>query len=584
MKEKIKQMVLEHRWAIILGIIISLLCALPQIYFRIDHHSDGVYQGIELLPDSPWSARAREVMDGHPLFGNIYNKDGKDQPYLFQPLGSIVVAYTGELFSLDINNTLLLSRLIFPFFVTILIYSFVFLISRDKFAALTSAAILLLADSILRPFGVMQVLQGELPDEFLRLSRPVNPALIYIFFFGFLVSFWHYYKNRALGYCCLLSAVLLGLNFYNYLYTWTYLYAFGGLLALFHIYERKWKEVQRIGYVFVGALIVGIPYLLNLYNVTTYPTYEEVGARFGVVLTHAPLFVGFTVIIAIFAFLFFFPKKDKDQYYFNLALVLTPFITMNQQIITGKILQPNHYHWFFHKPIVIIVVCVVIFSLLTRFAWPRLRVLAASAILLVSVATGAFIQYVSYFDGFNDGGAIAIERQKFGPVMEWLNTHVENETMVFANNEASHITVIYTPLNVFYHRALPFASLSATKSRQLETLYTFYRLKGVGYDDAQEAFYSDREQVSAEIYGIYYQTLLGAYAAIPDEKIDEIVSLYLETLSTPKDVWIQNIWKKYEVEYFIWDKKTNPFWNLNQFSFLEEVAVFGDISVYHMKP
>lgn len=572
-------MVLEHRWVIILGIVVSLLCALPQMYFRIDHRDDGVYQGIELLPDSPWSARAREVMDGHPWFGNIYNKDGKDQPYLFQPLGSIITAYTGELFSFDINNTLLLSRLIFPFIVTILIYSFVFLISRDKLAALTSTAILLLADSILRPFGVLQILQGELPDEFLRLSRPVNPAMIYIFFFGFLVSFWYYYKNRAVRYG-ILSAVLLGLNFYNYLYTWTYLYAFGGLLVLFHMYERQWKEAQRLSYVFFGALIVGIPYLINLYNVTTYPTYEEVGARFGVVLTHMPLFVGFTVIISIFAFLMFFPKRDKDQYYFNLALVLTPFITMNQQIITGKILQPNHYHWFFHKPVVIIVVCVVMFSLLTRLGWTRLRVLTAGAMLMVSVATGAFIQYVSYYDGFNDGGAIAIERQKFGPVMEWLNTHAEREAMVFANNEASHITVIYTPLNVFYHRALPFASLSATKARQLETLFTFYRLRGVGYDDAQVAFYADREQVSAEIYGIYYQTLLGSYAAIPDEKIDEIVALYQETLSTPKNEWLMNVWKKYEVEYFIWDKKNDPLWHLEEYPFLGEVAVSGDISIY----
>lgn len=579
MKEKIKQLVREHRWAIVLGIIVSLLCALPQVYFRIDHKDDGVYQGIELLPDSPWSARAREVMDGHPWFGNIYNKDGKDQPYLFQPLGSMVVAYTGGLFSLDINNTILLSRLVFPFMVTILIYGFVFLISRDKLAALTSAAILLLADSVLRPFGVMQILQGELPDEFLRLSRPVNPAMIYVFFFGFLVSFWYYYKNRAVRYG-ILSAILLGLNFYNYLYTWTYLYAFGGLLVLFYIYERQWKEVQRLVYVFVGALIVGIPYLINLYNVTTYPTYEEVGARFGVVLTHMPLFVGFTVIIAIFAFLFFFPKKDKNQYYFNLALVLTPFITMNQQIITGKVLQPNHYHWFFHKPVVIIVVCVVIFSLLTRLAWTRLRVLTAIAMLVVSVATGAFIQYVSYHDGFNDGGAIAIERQKFGPVMEWLNTNVEKETMVFANNEASHITVIYTPLNVFYHRALPFASLSATKARQLETLFTFYRLDGVGHDEAREVFYKDRERISTEIYGIYYNELYGSYVAIPDEKIDEVVSLYQATLGMPRDEWLKNVWKKYEVKYFVWDEESNPLWRLDQYVFLEKVAQFGTLVIY----
>ncbi len=583
MKEKLKQMVYEHRGAIILGIIVSLLCAFPQVYFRIDHRNDGIYQGIELLPDSPWSARAREVMDGHPWFGNIYNKDGKDQPYLFQPLGSMVVAYTGELFSLDINNTLLLSRLVFPFVVTILIYSFVFLVSRDKFAALTSAAILLLADSVLRPFGILQVLHGELPDEFLRIARPVNPAMIYVFFFGFLVSFWCYFKDRSVRFG-LLSALLLGLNFYNYLYTWTYLYAFGGLLALFYIMERQWKEVTRLAYVFLGALIVAIPYGINLYKVTSYPTYEEVAARFGMVFTHAPLYVGTSVIISIFVFLFFFPQVEKRRYYFSLALVLAPFVTMNQQIITGKVLQPSHYHWFFHKPIIIIIICIVIFHVLTRFSWTRLRMLVAVGILLVSVGTGTFIQFLSYHQGNgNDGGSIAVERQKYGLVMQWLNENVQKETMVFANDEASHMVVIYTPLNVFYHRALPFASLSATKTRQLETIFTFYRLQGIDHDEAREVFFQDRERLSGIIYGIYYREVFGSYEAIPDEKVDEIVSRYQETLTIPTDTWLQDVWKKYEVEYFVWDRKKDPLWELSKYPFLKEVATFGDITIYSLK-
>ena len=83
-----------------------------------------IYQGIELLPDSPWSARVREVQDGHPNFGSIYYKDGKDNPYLFQPLGSMAVGYMGKVFSLDINNTLLLSRFVLTFVAFFLIYGF----------------------------------------------------------------------------------------------------------------------------------------------------------------------------------------------------------------------------------------------------------------------------------------------------------------------------------------------------------------------------------------------------------------------------------------------------------------------------
>jgi len=199
--ERFKQILLDHKTAILLAILTSIIVALPQVYFRIDHrefYQEGI-QAIEMLPDSPWSGRVREVQDGHPNFGNIYQKDGKDNPYLLQPLGSIVVGYMGKIFSLDINNTFLLSRLVLTFFVFLLIYSFIFLISRNKLVALAGAAVLLLADSILNFYGIPLLFSGVSPENFLGIARPVNPAMIYILFFGFLITFWLFYKRRRVS-------------------------------------------------------------------------------------------------------------------------------------------------------------------------------------------------------------------------------------------------------------------------------------------------------------------------------------------------------------------------------------------------
>ncbi|MDO8620903.1 MAG: hypothetical protein Q7R31_01345, partial [Candidatus Levybacteria bacterium] len=385
----------EHKAAVCLALLASIIVALPQVYFRFEHRSDGLYQGIELLPDSPWSARAREVQDGHPNFGNIYQKDGKDNPYLLQPLGSMVVGYMGEVFNLDINNTFLLSRLVLPFIIFLLIYCFVLLLSRDKLAALCSAAVLLLADSLMSYSGIYRILHGISPDNFLRLARPVNPAMIYILLFSFLISFWLFYKEKKWFYG-IVSAVLLGLNFYNYLYSWTFLYAFGGLLVLFVLIQKNWREAIRISSVFFGALLVAIPYGLNLYRASLHPAYQETSARFGVILTHAPLFVGFVVIGALIVFLFGFPKEDREKYYFGLGLLLAPFITMNQQVLTGKLLQVAHYHWFFHKPIAVIFILIVIFYLLAKRGLDFYKKALAVIIIAVSIFTGMFTQVVSY--------------------------------------------------------------------------------------------------------------------------------------------------------------------------------------------
>jgi hypothetical protein len=580
----LKAFLQNHRIAVFLAIITALIVALPQVYFRIDHRDDGVYAGIELLPDSPWSARAREVMDGHPWFGNIYNKDGKDLPYLFQPLGSMTVAYMGELFGLDINNTLLLSRLVLTFVVFMLMYGFVFLISGDKRAAISSTILFLLMEGAMSPNGLMNLLHGVSPESFLRMARPVNPAMVYVLLFSFLITFWLYYKGQGKRYG-FLSALFLGLNFYNYFYTWTYLYAFGGFLVFLLFVQKKWNEGVRLLWVFLGAFLVGIPYVINLHNVTQHPAYEEVGQRFGLLLTHAPLFIGMLALIGLVVFLFKFPKDDRERYTFALALMLAPLATMNQQILTGKVLQTSHYHWFFHKPLAIIIVFIVLFHLLgksIRFA--SYRLLVVLMVVTISLASGLFVQMDSYFHSNKDGGEIAIERQKYGPVMEWLNQNVEKESVVFGNDETSHLTVIYTPLNVFYHRASPFASLSSTRARQLEVLFSFYRLRGVDATNAREVFYTERETLSGQVYGIHYRELYGTYASIPDEKVEEILNEYLSTLSVPPAEWLENIFSKYEVSYFVWDKKTDPEWNTTDYTFLTPVASFDTIEIYRFSP
>lgn len=576
---KIQNIVKEHWVALGLALILSLVSVFPQVFFRIDQKE--IYQGIELIPDSPWSARVREVQDGHPNFGSIYYKDGKDNPYLFQPLGSIVVGYMGKALSLDINNTLLLSRIVLPFVSFLLIYSFVLLLARQRFVALASASILLFADSVMSFSGLVRMLQGLSPDSFLRLARPVNPAMIYILLFAFLISFFLFYKRRDWKWG-VASAIILGLNFYNYFYTWTYLYAFGGVLGLMLLIHKKWRDAFAVAAVFFGGVVVAIPCLLNLYRTTLHPVYAEAGMRTGIVMSHAPVFVGFVVLVSLLIFFFGFPKGDKERWLFGVSLLLTPFVTMNQQIITGKLLQEAHYHWFFHKPIGAIFVLIVAFYLLDKYTSTAYKKILGVLIIVLSIGTATFIQVHSYYFDNRDGGEILIERQRYGEVMDWLNANASKESMVFANDEISHITVIYTPLNVFYHRAAPY-SLSATNDRLKEVLFTFYRLRGVDDKNVSTTFYSERAHISASMYGIHYRELLGSYEAIPDEKINEVITQYRETLQTPSSQWIEQTLKKYEVEYIIWDKKNDPTWNPDRFPFLQKSADFGDLLIYTLK-
>lgn len=196
-----------------------------------------------------------------------------------------------------------------------------------------------------------------------------------------------------------------------------------------------------------------------------------------------------------------------------------------------------------------------------------------------AVFVGAFTQVSSYLYDKDDGLAAALARQRYAPVMHWLNQNAAKEEVVLSNDPISYVVAIYTPLNLFYHRA-GYASLSATRERLLDSLFTFYRLRGITKKEARDVFSAEREYISSNIYGIYYREFLGSYEAIPDETIEEILALYEKKLAMPTPKWLENMMTRYEVSYVVWDKKADPSWQLSKYPFLKESAVFGDLVIY----
>jgi hypothetical protein len=571
--EKFIEIIKNHKWAIVLALITVAIVAGPQIYFH--YQNSDIYQGIEIIGnDSPWAARVQEIRDGHINLGSVYYKDGKNDPYLFQPLGSIVVAYLGKIFSLDLNNTLLLFRIIFTFLVSLLIYGFMTLLSKNKFVALMSPIAILSAESFLRGrSGISLLLSGESPRAFLWIVRAVNPLMTFFFFFGFLLCFWLFYEKKKIVWG-VVSALMLGLTFYDYFYTWTFLYAFCGILVLIFIFQKKWQDIKRIIIMLFGGAILAIPYFLNLYHATIHPNYPQMKLVFGMIQSHA-LKIGLLAPLVLVVFLLLFSRKWRDQYLFVLALVLTPFVTLGQQVITGKMLQVGHYHWFFHAPIAIIVLLMIFFHWTSKVKLEFAKRVLAISMIVVGLYAGIFIQAVSYTNIRSE----AIESQRYGSVFAWFNKNAAKEDVVFANDRFSYLTVIYTPLNVFYHNAAMY-SLSATKSRLLDALFVYYRLDGVNENNAQEVFFKDKSDISGKIYGMYYRELSGSYAAIPDNKIQEIVDNYRESLTMSNNKFFNQAWNKYEVKYLVWDKKNDPQWNLDQYKFIKKVVEIGDFVIY----
>ena len=579
------QFLKNHQWALVLAFIASIIISYPQISLRYDNRD--VYQGVEILggigDERAWLSRVREAYDGHPSISNAYFKEGKNDPYLFQPLGSVIIAYLGKLFSLDINNTLLLFRLLFPFSVFLLIYGFLLFFTKEKLVALTTSAFLFFGNTIFSRNALFSMLSGDPPSPYyLNYTRPVNPLMTSFFFYGFLLCFLLFLdastrlsvkKQWIWG---VASTLMLGLSFYDYFYTWTFLYSFLGVLILIFLFQKKWQDIKRIGLVLLGSLLIAVPYLWNLYRATTYLTYSEVGQRHGLIETHAPV-LGFLVPLLFIFFLLFFPRAWKERYYFALALVIAPFIVLNQQIITGKVLQYAHYHWNYHLALAMIFLSIIFFSWVSKTNWRMLKKTSAILIIVVSIFTGFWVQSSSYAVNKE----LVIDRQRYGAPLNWLSQNAVKDEVVFSDNETARLIVIYTPLNVFYHSSARY-SLAATTERLTNTLFLYYRLNGVSGNEAQEVFFKDREDISWAIYGIYYRDIAGGYEKIPDEILLDLVGKYQESFMVDNSTFFKEMLQKYQVKYLVWDKRDYPLWNLEQYQFLRKITELGDFVIYQI--
>ncbi len=575
----------NHKWAVLLAFLSAIIVAFPQFYFPCDHSE--AYRGIYIATtdnEHGYLSRVQEVRDGHPSLGSVFLKDGKDDPYIQPPLSEILVAYLGKMFFLDLNNTILLARFLFAFLVFLVVYGFVFFISKEKLIALAASSAVCLANSLISPRGIFALLQGEPPGTtFLTLYRPVQPQVSFLFFFGFLLFFWLFFDAliklniKKLWIWGAVSTLILGLSFYIYPYTWTFLYAFLGVFFLILIFQKKWQDAKRTLYVVFGGIIISIPYFLNTYEASLHPHFWEIIIRFRYIVTRQPIF-GFLVPSLFVIFLVLFPKKWKSQFIFSLALLIAPFIVLNQQLITGRVLSIGHYHWYFHQPLAIIFL-IIILLYQTKLWQDKLKLfksisvskILAFLIIGVSIYTGIVIQISSYQASENK----ILSEQRYAPVVEWLNVNAEKEEVVLAASELPSILSIYTFLNQFspdYHY------LSASNERILNSLFLFYRLDGVKGEEAKDLFLQEEERkyISGSVYNTHYENLYGSTAAIPDQVLYSFAEKYQDFLLIPIDKFLE----MHEVKYVIWDTRNYPRWDLDQYHFLNKVYEEGDFIIY----
>ena len=193
--------------------------------------------------------------------------------------------------------------------------------------------------------------------EYFPFLRRYVPGLPFPFFFIFCALVWRALANdgkRARLMNSLMAGAVFALLVFSYFYLWTAAAAWLACLAVLWLiarptgYRSSFKQFGLIGLLAIAALV---PYFLLLSNRA--PTMDTVQL---LALSHAPDFSRSSIklgliVCALIAYTAWrgHLKWRERPVLFAAAFALTPLVVFNQQIITGRSLQPLHYELYIAK-------------------------------------------------------------------------------------------------------------------------------------------------------------------------------------------------------------------------------------------
>ncbi|MDP3999622.1 MAG: hypothetical protein Q8P76_03475 [bacterium] len=553
-------------WIIIIAFIIGALIAGPALYF---HYFDPAYQGIEFFgsdAEDDYLAQIQEVYDGHWFSGNLYWADQKGAPYPLQFLSPFLVGMFGKILGISAIGVNLLTKFVLPFFLTIVIYLFFEAITKRKDWALVMAVFIMLTQAtwaFLNPGSWASILlRGEFPGTdpgFLNYARPINPQVSSFFFFGYLLCLWKFlfeeFSSKKKIFLGIGSGLILGLSFYTYFFSYSFLLAFTGILFLWFLYKKDRKQIKKILIVVGLAVIIGIPYFLSLAEFLQSPLYENLASIQGVLYNRQ--FIFSRVWWGVFLLLLVFYRRLPDNFRaFVLPLWIAGFFVTNQQLITGRTAPvPSHYHWYFVAPLGGALLIYLFLLNLERLGAAIISKITAVIILLIFIYSGFLFQKDSYSVGRDYWAGL----QRYRPALSWFQKNAPAESVVFANEDLADLLSVYTSHNVYFTNKI--TNYLADPRRLKDSYFIYFFLDGANQNNAREYFYSHRGDIGNHFFGHYYRKTGGCYGCFPDSLLDGLILEYQDFLK--KD--FASELKKYRLDYVIWNRVQDPSWNMDRF-------------------
>ncbi len=576
---------LRAHWpALAVAVFATLVVVAPLAAFP--GYAGNRYAGINIAhfgdDEHYYLSRAHEVLEGRGL-GQPFLAEGKDAQDPTVSYAERIVLAPAMLFGAhpDVVSYVNVANALGVFALALILYAFSFVLSGKRWLAAGTAAFVLCGYSLIYN-------KELLFSDFNVYGRSFFPYVSSILFFIWLALLYGAtVARRGIRYV-IAAGAFFGALFYVYFYAWTFALALSGSLIAVLLFRRDWPGLRAVALTTgIGALI-GLPALFMLARFYLSSASAQVSFFLFSLHSHAPVMslVGLATaaLFAVHSWL----HRDDPNAPFILALILAGWVALNEQVLTGRVVQYGHYYWYFIVPLSIIVGAYLLYRLLPQ----RLGFLLPVALVVLSAASAVCGQYLSFYTTLAD----KLHEQEYASALAALRSLPEGVVLTSATGEFEPFLVtIYTRDDLYWLPAAELYAVPAERIREalLVNLYMDSRSHSdpIGYlvkhaNDDGDPYVNMFDDLMGYESGLDYYAYRARLAAVSQDPVlaaaranllGELDTLYRQEFSSPAAV--RAFLRERNVRYVLLDASLTSSWDL---SVLRPVLVEerGGVSLY----
>lgn len=504
------------KFAAIPTVIVLFLAVYPQLnlWMATGKMDSGAYY-VSNYDEVAYSAYVNSLIAERPRTNDPFT--GNDHAageslYSIQFIPAYAIAWPARVLGIPAATAFLILNFLLPILSVLALFFLIRSVTGDDLvAAVGSGAVLCLGTAVAFQGELRELVSGGALIHFFPFLRRYQPGLAFPLFFLFCTTAWKMFtaekRSNGFGYAVAAGSLFAVLVF-SYFYLWTAAAAWFGCLSVFWVVSRKMERVrtfERIAIVAVFGLaaIGGFFWLLSNRSENTDSAQLLTQTRMPDLFA-LPEVIGILIALAV-AYLIWRGKLElgSRQALMTLSFAVTPLILFNQQIVTGRSLQPVHYEIFIANYLV--VTSAVLLAGLTMHAESVKATMRRSLVYVgIIAAVWGLVEAATTANKYNPGERLRVAAM---PALEYLRSQdaEPNGGGRYPAVLSSDLTVADFVPTVTNFRPLwnPHANSAGgvSISENKELFFRFLYFSGFSPKDLAEALNGNSFEVKAALFG-----------------------------------------------------------------------------------